>query len=287
MQPKGKLLIIGGAEDKGDDDEIVAHDNADHNIERYQILKTLLSASKNKKMEIITTGSTVQHEVKNVYQKAFLKIGHENPGFISINNKIEARNKNYLERIEDAEVIFFTGGDQVRLSTILGGTKLIDLIKRKYIEDKSFLIAGTSAGAMVMSDVMITDGGRKEVIIDQDLKTSSGFNILHNCIIDTHFIKRGRFSRLAHAVIRNPDQLGIGLGENSALIIKHGTDAVCTGSGMVVIIDGKNIRQTNIAVAQTEDSIFVENLKVHILVKGCRFSIKSRRLFNIDSQRTK
>lgn len=114
----------------------------------------------------------------------------------------------------------------------------------------------------------------------RDLKTSSGLGFLQNCIIDTHFIKRGRFARLAHAIIINPDQLGVGLGEDTALIIKNGSEAECRGSGMVVIIDGKSIRQTNITTVKEDEAVYVENLKVHLLVKNCRFSIKTRKLYN-------
>lgn len=133
---------------------------------------------------------------------------------------------------------------------------------------------------MVMSSIMITAGGLAEALIEQDLKTSSGLAFIQNCIIDTHFIKRGRFARLAHAIIINPDQLGVGLGEDTALIIKNGSEAECRGSGMVVIIDGKHIRQTNITAVRDNEPVYVENLKVHLLVKGCRFSIKTRKLYN-------
>lgn len=166
------------------------------------------------------------------------------------------------------------------MATILGGTDLIDSIRQRYIDDEHFIVAGTSAGAMVMSSIMITEGGVEEALIDEDLKTSSGFGFLQHCIVDTHFIKRGRFGRLAHAIIIHPEQLGVGLGEDTALIIRNGSEAECRGSGMVVIIDGRLMRQTNISSALPGEPVFVENLKVHLLVKGCRFSIKTRKLYN-------
>ena len=277
MNPKGKLLIIGGAEDKGNDD-LFAESPKDLEYPRLEILREILTFSKNKKIEIITTGSRVPGEVREIYQKAFHQLHYPNPGFLSIKDKIEAHNPDFLSRIENANAVFFTGGDQFRLATILGGTPIADLIKKKYVHDTNFLIAGTSAGAMVMSSVMITEGGKEEALFGRNLKTSSGLSVLQNCIIDTHFIKRGRFSRLALAVILNPDLLGIGLGEDTALIIKNGSNAECRGSGMVVIIDGKNIAQTNVSEVTESEPIFVENLKVHLLVKGCRFSIKNRQL---------
>ncbi|ASQ44788.1 cyanophycinase [Legionella clemsonensis] len=278
MIPKAKLLIIGGAEDKvGEPPDIIEQKKE---FTRYEILSELLPDSENQKIEIITTGSEFPNEVKRVYKKVFHEIGYKNIGFLHIKDRKQARNKEVLRRTEAAGTIFFTGGDQFRLSTILGGTPFIDIIKQRYQHDEKFIVAGTSAGAMVMSSIMITSGGLTEALIYRNLMTSSGLGILQSCIIDTHFIKRGRFGRLAHAIIMNPEQLGIGLGEDTALIIKNGANAECRGSGMVVIIDGKNITQTNITNVEEGEAVFVENLKVHLLVKGCQFSIKTRKLAN-------
>jgi len=274
MKAKGKLLIIGGAEHKINDDRKPAR-----YFEPFEILKELTPRCKNQIIEVITTGSMVPEVMRSLYHEAFVHIGYPDPGFLPIQDKMQARDPEFIERVKAAHVIFFTGGDQFRLSTILGGSKVIDIIKRRYEEDENFVVAGTSAGAMAMSSVMITDGGKQEVLIDADLKTSSGLSILHDCIVDTHFIKRGRFGRLAHAITINPDQLGIGLGEDAALVIREGSEAECRGSGTVVIIDGRYIRQTNVSRALPNEPIFVENLKVHLLVRGCRFSIRTRRLY--------
>lgn len=278
MTPKGTLLILGGAEDKVNAPPDIMDQTQE--FTRYKILSELVPDSKKKMIEIVTTGSEIQNEVKKTYQKVFLEIGYSNIGFIPIKNRTEANDKNYLKRLEQAGTLFFTGGDQFRLSTILGGTPFIELTKERYHQDKNFIIAGTSAGAMVMSSVMITGGGLTEALMYRNLFTSSGFGFLPSCMIDTHFIKRGRFGRLAHAIIMNPEQLGIGLGEDTALIIQNGIDAECSGSGMVVLIDGRNINQTNITSAKEGEPIFVENLKVHLLVNGCRFSLKTRQILN-------
>ena len=273
--PKGKLLAIGGAEYTGDDEDETKQEKQE--FERYEILKELLPSSKHKKIEVITTGTKMHEEVKKRYQRAFHKIG-ANPGFMPIKDKFEAHDEKYLKRAREAEAIFFTGGDQFRLSTILGGTPIIQIIKDRYQHDKNFIVAGTSAGAMAMSSVMITAGGHEEALFGRDLKTTSGLGLINNCIIDTHFIKRGRFGRLAYAVITNPDQLGVGLGEDTALIISNGDCAEVRGSGMVVIIDGQEIGQTNITSVSETEPVFVENFIVHLLVKGCRFFIKKRKL---------
>ncbi|RZM10710.1 MAG: cyanophycinase, partial [Pedobacter sp.] len=133
-----------------------------------------------------------------------------------------------------------------------------------------------SAGAMAMSRIMIYHGEMNEAALKDDVQMSTGLGIFDTCIVDTHFMKRGRFIRLANAVIMNPESLGIGLGEDTALIIKNGSEAVCHGSGAVIIIDGNNIGQTNIATAQSDTPVFVENLAVHILSNGCRFLVNDR-----------
>ncbi len=277
MKPKGILLIIGGAEDKGEN-EFLDEPKYLRHVKRYEILKELLKVSKNKHIEIITSASEIPGTIKKLYQKAFHKIHYPNPGFISIRKKDEADNPLYLDRIRKAGAVFFTGGDQRRLVRVLNNTKLIDIIKEKYKNECGFLIAGTSAGAMALSTDMITGGGKKEALFHHDLELAPGLNILPSCIVDTHFIKRGRFSRLAHAVVLYPKRLGIGLGEDTALIIKNGTEAECRGSGMVIIIDGRYITRCNIRTVKTADPIYVNNLHVHLLIRGCRFSFQTKKL---------
>lgn len=277
MKPKGTLLIIGGAEDKVDN-QYLQIERKSLKFKHFEILHLLLK--ERKKVEIITTASMYQQEVKELYQRTFDKIGFKNTGFIHIENKNEAGLSEYIERIEQANAVFFSGGDQSRLSDILGGTPLIQLILKRYYEDEDFVVAGTSAGAMAMSKIMIYGGGTREVVFRNDLKISTGFGLLEHCIIDSHFIKRGRFGRLAHAVIINPGQLGIGLGDDTALLVKNGEDAECLGSGAVVIIDSTNVGQSNISDEEDECGVFVENLQVHLLVKGCRFNLKSRMISN-------
>ncbi|MFJ1269939.1 cyanophycinase [Legionella lytica] len=269
MPNKGTLFLIGGGEDKvGSPPDIMEYTSE---FTRYELLRELIPHAKERTIELITSASKIQESIKNTYQKVFNKLGYEKIDFIPIAERSEANSTTYLKRVQEAGVIFFTGGNQFRLSTILGGTSLIDMIKERYKADSDFLVAGTSAGAMVMSSVMMKAGGRTEALIYNNLHTSSGFGLVPNYIIDTHFIKRGRFGRLAHAIIMNPEQLGLGLGEDTGLMIKPGNKAECLGSGMTVVIDGRQIGQTNIREAEEGEAIYVENLKVHLLVKGCQF----------------
>jgi cyanophycinase len=278
MAPKGKLLIIGGAEDRSDGSEPEMKEKTEQ-CERFKILKELLAGSDGEgKIEVISTASSTPEEMEQMYEQTFGEIGYKNIGFLRITNKMEARDEAFCERVKSANAVFFTGGDQLRISTIIGGTPLEAALREKYMNDKDFVVAGTSAGAMVMSEIMICGGGTGEALLGSDLHTASGLGLLGGCIVDTHFIKRGRFSRLAHAIIINPRNLGIGLGEDTALIIHNGNEAECRGSGMVVLIDGADIGQTNISEADESCPVYVENLKVHLLTENCRVNLNTRKM---------
>lgn len=285
MIPKGTILLIGGAEERVEDESEMEQNN--NVYEKFEILKELLPKNGKQKIEIITTASSIPAEMKKMYLNAFKKINFTNVGFIEIQDKHSARDADVSKRVENAHAVFFSGGDQFKLSALLGGTETVNLIREKYIHDKDFVVAGTSAGAMAMTKLMIYEGGVHEAILKDDLKMAAGMGIFDTCIIDTHFIKRGRFGRLAHAITMNPEALGIGLGEDTAVIIKHGNNAECRGSGMVVIIDGSEIEQTNITEITDGDPIYVENLKVHLLAKGSKFSIAERRIIykNINEKK--
>lgn len=275
MRPKGTVLIIGGAEDKPNTKVDIEGEN--RYFEKLEILKSLIPQKAGKKrIEVITTATADPKDMKAKYKAAFKKLKFLDVGFLDIKDKETARRSDLCKRVKNAHVVFLGGGDQFLLSTLLGGTAIIEEIKYKYLHDREFIIAGTSAGAMAMSKIMIFEGGTSEAMLKEDLKLTTGLGLMDTPVIDTHFIKRGRFSRLAHAVIMNPGSLGIGLGEDTALTIKNGKDAECHGSGMVVIIDGDELLSTNVAAADDGIPIYAEKLIVHLLVKGTRFDIEER-----------
>lgn len=275
--PKGRLLIIGGAEDKGKGELDMAHHNP--KFVDMEILKKLVSGkSRNLRIEVITTASNEPQTQKKKYEEAFEKVGYKNIGFMNIQTKKEAHEKKFIDRIKKARTVLFSGGDQFKIATIIGGTPVAKAIEEKYFTDKDFTVAGTSAGAAVAPEVMIQSGGTYEALFESDLQTGGGLGLLEGCIIDTHFLKRGRFGRLAQAIIRNPGQMGIGLGEDTAIIVKKGHEVKCLGSGMVVIIDGREIEHTNINEVKDDGAIYVDNLRVHLLVKNCKFDIQTYQL---------
>lgn len=268
MNPKGKLLIIGGKEDRDDTDVEMKEKNRD--FTSLEILK-LLTSDKNRRIEVITTASSEPEGMRDTYQKTFDEIGYTDFGFMHISRE---QSDEDLDRLKKAGVIFFTGGDQSRICKELKDTPANKLLIEKYQDEEDFLIAGTSAGAMCMPEIIIDEAEDGEAMLKGDIKLGSGLNLLPGCIVDTHFIHRGRFGRLSHAVIIRQDCLGIGLGEDTALLIEDGCRATCKGSGMTVVIDPKNISRTNIDRVEKGDPVFAENLIVHLYTDGCSFDFR-------------
>jgi len=278
MTPKGKLLIIGGSEDKGPIRIRPQIKLKNKNFVDYDILGKLIPGPKAKynRIEIITTASQQPFKTGNMYIRSFKKAGYTNVSHMSIDNKEDLNNVSLVSRIENADTVFFSGGDQFRLSTILGGSELIETIKRRYFEDEDFLLGGTSAGAMAMGRVMIYHAENNEAMLKGHVKITTGLEVLENCVIDTHFVKRGRFGRLSQAVIMHPECIGIGLGEDTALYIKNGNEATCIGSGMVIIIDGGGLNSHNLEDAEDDYPLYAENLKVHLMIRGNGFLLREK-----------
>jgi len=275
--PKGKLLLVGGGQDLQEGKSIGLDPNEE--AKRFAILKELIPKKKflgKECIEIITSASTEPNKINKLYSKAFKKIGFSEVGFIYVGNSLESKKPDFIKRIKKAHAVLFSGGNQFRLSTILGGSDVLDAVLQRYMSDPNFIVAGTSAGAMALPEIMIIDGEKNDTLVNKNLKISSGFDFIHQCIVDTHFIQRGRFGRLAEAVVMNPRFLGIGIGEDTALLIRKGNQAVCKGSGIVIIIDGKGVRHTNIAYAEEGEALCIENLKVHILSKENGFLFNER-----------
>jgi cyanophycinase len=278
MTPKGKLLLIGG------DENICGQITPDAVMRKKQfrhleVLRDMLPKHKSThRIEVITTSTSVSDEIKNDYTEVFHNAGYESIGFINIFNKEEARNEEYEKRIAEAGSILFCGSDQFCIPTIIGGTQLEDIIIKKFSTDEDFIVAGLGAGAMAITAIILWESDTEEKLTSKMLKTGAGLGLLKNCIVDTDLIKKGRFGRLAHAVIVNPADLGIGLAEDTALVITGGTLATCYGSGTITLIDGKHITQTNMAEASKEKPVYVENIKVHLLAHGCTFLLDERKL---------
>lgn len=273
----GKLISIGGAEDKGTEAEPDFIQKNNLNFFELGILKRVVEeiGGSHSHIEVITTASSIPEEVGENYLKAFGKIGCDNVGIIHIKYRDDADNPDFIERIKKCDGVMFSGGNQLRLTTILGGTELMSIIHNRY-ENEKFVVAGTSAGAMAMSNTMIYHGNSTTAHLKGEVRITTGLAFLQNVIIDSHFEKRGRFGRLAQAVGCNPSCIGIGLGEDTGLIITEGNHFEAIGSGCVILVDGHKIRHSNIADIPEGSPISLENLIVHVMVDGDGYDLKER-----------
>jgi cyanophycinase len=275
--PKGKLIAIGGAEDKGTDLEKGEVYRNNLNFFELGILKRIVeeAGGPHAAIEVITTASTIPYEVGENYLDAFGKIGCTNVNVIHIRNREDAQQEEYLERVAACDCVMFSGGNQLRLTTIFGGTKFLKIIVDRY-KQENFVIAGTSAGAMAMSNTMIYEGNATRAHLKGEVKITTGLAFMDNVIFDSHFEKRGRFARLAQAVSANPSCIGIGLGEDTGMLITEGNKMEAIGSGLVIIVDGHDIRYSNMADIPEGNPLSIENLKVHFCAKGNGYLVAER-----------
>jgi cyanophycinase len=266
--PKGTLVPIGGSEDKLNKKAILAR----------LILET---GKRNPEICIITVATNVPKEVGDEYKHAFRKLGITKMSFIHFTSRPNADKEQNLTKVKKCDAVLLTGGNQLRLTSLLGGTNLMTLIKKRYFEEKKFVVAGSSAGAAAMSDTMIIAGSSPDAMIKGALELTSGLDLIDNVFIDTHFIQRGRLGRIVQTVTCNPGVLGVGLGEDTAVVIYRGDQMEVVGSGLVVIVDGSTIDYTDLTLVSDGEPITVEGIKLHILGPGKRFLLSERRLAKV------
>ena len=287
MRPIGKLMIIGGAVNKGSFAENEYDQSVEKNLNFFErgILRKIINESYLKEdsvIEIIATASQIPQVVGPEYKKAFEFLGAKNVNILEIQNREQANSDAIVARANAADVVMFTGGDQLRLTSILGGTRFHDAILLKY-QEQNFIYAGTSAGAAAASENMIYQGSSHEALLKGEIKTTQGLGFIENVIVDTHFVQRGRIGRLFQAVVNNPRTLGIGLGEDTGLYI-DGDTMTAIGSGLVILVDGRFIKDTNLTNIELGQPISIDNLIVHVLSQNDYFDLKSKDLKIVNSQ---
>jgi len=280
--PKGKLVIIGGAVDMGSN--ISAQENIlqPNYIKFFEqgILKRIITESAKQEgsiVEVITTASQIPELVSKEYISAFNHLNVTHVNILDIRTREDTGNKEYLKRIREADVVMFSGGDQLRLSAIFGGTEFLQILKKRY-NHEDFVIAGTSAGAAAASAHMIYRGSSNEALIKGHVQITAGLGFIDSVFIDTHFVQRGRIGRLLYAVASNPGILGIGLGEDAGLLITEGTMMEAIGSGLIILVDGRNMVETNIYDVEIGSPVSIENLKVHVMSIFDKYDISQHKL---------
>jgi cyanophycinase len=280
--PKGKLIPIGGNEARKQEQKEDSEQKFDF---KHGVLEEVIKEMRGEKPHIVVLplASQSQEEFEELYKGAFKRLGHDIDVLI-IHGKKDADKQENLQILRQCDGVFISGGDQSRLIQRLEGTEFMEIMRDRYFND-DFVIAGTSAGAMVMSEFMIHGGKSEESIVKGITKLADGFGFLPGTIIDTHFLSRGRFSRLTEALLLRRDTIGIGLCEDTAVVITKGHELRTIGSGTVTIIEGEHIENTNYEEVGDRDPIYIDNLKVHILSRGAGFDLNKKQFVVLRSHK--
>lgn len=268
IQPvrKGKLIAIGGAEDKAT---------------TTMILQKVLEFAEmpEPRVGVITTASAIPDDVFAEYKKVFERLGAREVIDIRIRERKDAADPANMELILQSDVIFISGGDQMRLTSIFGGSAALSAIRKRY-EDGA-VIAGTSAGAACQSTTMVYGGHATDSLRKGAVKMTAGFGLIDKVIIDTHFLERGRFSRLMEVGATNPEYLGVGLGEDAAVLFAPDT-IHAFGPGHVILVDSSRITGSNVFDLEDGETVSVHNVIMHALVDGNAYSMSERRILSED-----
>lgn len=270
----GTLIPIGGNEDKGEGNEDEGFDFIAEGI-LARVVKE--SGGAEAKIIVIPTASSVPDKVGENYLEAFSKLGCTQVTIMKITEPSQAEDNKNEELLRAANCVMFSGGNQSKITSIIGGTTFHKVLTDKLINEK-FIIAGTSAGAMAMANEMIAGGSSTEAMLKGAVKLRRGLSLIPELIIDTHFIRRGRFGRLAEALATHPKLIGIGLAEDTGLVIKNGSEFEVIGSGMVIIFDGSQLTHNAHDQLENGTPMSISNLKTHILANGDYFNLKNRKI---------
>ena len=273
---KGTLIPIGGNEDKG----IEANENYTLEFIEEGILAHVVreSGGIDAKIVIIPTASSIPDEVGKNYLDTFAKLGCKNIHILDIRSKEDSEKQASIDLVKMANCIMFSGGDQSKITDKIGGTTTHSILAERYKNETGFVIAGTSAGAMVMANEMISGGSATEAFVKGAVSMYKGLGLIPELIIDTHFIQRGRFGRQSEAVAKFPHLLGIGLAEDTGMIIQNGNDCTVIGSGMAILFDGSKLTHNNEEILKEGTPMTMANLCIHVLSNGDKFDIKNRKV---------
>ncbi len=273
---KGTLIPIGGNEDKGlDKNEKYTLEFIDEGI-LYHVVKE--AGGINAKIVVVPTASSIPIEVAENYMEAFTTLGCKNVHILDIRSKEDSEKDTSIELVKTANCMMFSGGDQSKITDRIGNTTIHKILLERYQNEEGFVIAGTSAGAMAMANEMIAGGSATESFIKGAVVMYKGLGLIPDLVIDTHFIRRGRFGRQSEAVAKFPNLLGIGLAEDTGMIIKNGNDCTVIGSGMAIIFDGSTLTHNNEKILDEGTPMTMANMTVHVLSNSDMYDIKNRKV---------
>lgn len=258
----GALVAIGGAEDKTNAADILRH-----------VLE--LSGKEAPVVGVVTTASSIPDEVFEAYDTAFRKNGAGDVLDVRVRERKDAGDARFLDMIRASDVLFISGGDQMRLTNIFGGSAALEAIREQ--NRTGMVVAGTSAGAACQSSTMVYGGPADDALRKGAVKMAAGFGFVDGVIIDTHFLERGRFSRLMEVGSTNPEYLGVGLGEDAA--VQFDGDLVRVfGPGHVILVDSTAITGSNVFDLHDGEPVAVSGVLMHALVDGYGYDRAARRV---------
>lgn len=264
--PKGYLIIIGGAEDKTGDSVILRQ------------APEMLSGSE--WLTVLTTATEQPQAAGKKYCEVFTGLGVKNVRALDISSRKQAEDSENCDAIAKSKCVFFTGGDQLRITSILGGTRANTELKALY--RGGGIIMGTSAGASAMTSTMVVQGNDNEPARKCTLKMAPGLGLLSGVMIDQHFDQRGRFGRLLCGIAENPDILGVGIDEDTAIKLYPDQHFEVIGSNAVTILDGKTIQSSNVSELNQNELLMITGVTVHTLPKGYGFELKNRKVLRLN-----
>jgi len=262
---KGILIIIGGAEDQEGECAVLR--------QAGDVL------APEETLVILTTATQHPQKVGEQYTAVFKKLGVRRTQVLPINTRRDAEDESACEMIRKARCVFMTGGDQLRITSILGGTRASRELEELYM--RGGLVMGTSAGASVMSSTMVVQGNDEEPARKCTLKMAPGLGLLEHAIIDQHFDQRGRFGRLLCGVAENPGVLGIGIDEDTAIKVFPDKHFEVLGTNAVTVIDGRTIESSNVSELNPNELLAIVGVSVHTLPAGYGFDMGQRKVLRL------
>jgi len=259
-ETRGWIVPIGGAENKENDPDI---------LERF----IRVSGGESADIVVIPAASRV-HETGQRYERIFKDLGARQVTVMDFDTRRDCQEAGRLKRLEEATGIFFTGGNQLRLTTLLGGTPVARLIRVRNAHGVT--VGGTSAGASILSEHMIAFGDEGSAVLSGSVRLAPGLGLTNRFIIDQHFRQRDRLGRLITALAYNPFAVGIGLDEDTAAFIGPDENIEVVGSGGITIVDASDVSFSSIADIVEGQPVCMLGLRLHILVAGATFNLHTR-----------
>ncbi|MBV9925186.1 MAG: cyanophycinase [Acidobacteria bacterium] len=256
----GHLVVIGGAEDREGECRILRE-------------FVRLAGGRRARIAIISVASDVPKELDGLYEQAFRRLGAREVHALDVTTRGDANGEEAVLSMGWATGVFFTGGSQLRITRLVGGTRLDTALHRRH--EEGLVIAGTSAGAAMMSSVMIVGSSPTMTLRAGVVELGSGLGFLPGVLIDQHFEQRGRLRRLLAAIAQHPHELGLGIDEDTAVVVRGHTFEV-TGSGSVTVIDAGGLTHTNLGEVERHELLAVCGVRIHVLPAGYKFDLQNR-----------